>query len=190
MSKIYIEDKLFKSVDFSETELTKGDYERCSFANCVFLNVDLSAINFVECTFEHCDLSMAKLANTGFRDVRFKSCRLLGLHFEDCNDFLFSVAFENCQLNLSSFYQKTLKVTVFKGCNLQEVDFTEADLTNVIFEHCDLSKAIFAQTKLENTDFRTSYHFSIDPAINYIKKAKFSLEGLKGLLDKYDIVVE
>jgi fluoroquinolone resistance protein len=43
---------------------------------------------------------------------------------------------------------------------------------------------------LEKADFRTSNGYSIDPEMNRIKKAKFSLEGVAGLLDKYDIEVE
>ena len=39
-------------------------------------------------------------------------------------------------------------------------------------------------------DFKTSYNYSIDPEVNSIKKAKFSLEGISGLLYKYDIVIE
>ena len=38
-------------------------------------------------------------------------------------------------------------------------------------------------------DFTTAHNYSIDPEINKIKKAKFSLSQLPGLLDKYDIVI-
>ncbi|MGB5462457.1 MAG: pentapeptide repeat-containing protein, partial [Aureibaculum sp.] len=34
------------------------------------------------------------------------------------------------------------------------------------------------------------YNYSIDPEKNPIKKAKFSQDGIGGLLDKYDIVIE
>lgn len=43
---------------------------------------------------------------------------------------------------------------------------------------------------MEKADFRTSYNFSIDPDVNRIKKAKFSLDGVRGLLDKYDIQID
>ncbi|MEI6884575.1 MAG: hypothetical protein WCO02_08810 [Bacteroidota bacterium] len=39
-------------------------------------------------------------------------------------------------------------------------------------------------------DFRSSFNYSIDPGMNRMKKAKFSLAGLVGLLDQYDIEVE
>jgi fluoroquinolone resistance protein len=43
---------------------------------------------------------------------------------------------------------------------------------------------------LEKADLRTAYNYSIDPSINKIKKAKFSLPGVVGLLSKYDIEIE
>ena len=45
------------------------------------------------------------------------------------------------------------------------------------------------QTILEKADFRTAKNYSIDPEQNRLKKAKFSLSGVVGLLRKYDIVV-
>jgi len=115
---------------------------------------------------------------------------MLGLHFDNCNEFLFTVEFDNCFLNLSSFYKRKLKKTNFYNSSLQEVDFTETDLTGSLFDNCDLNKAIFENAILKKADFRTSYNYSIDPEINQIKKAKFSMTGIAGLLNKYDIEIE
>jgi len=73
---------------------------------------------------------------------------------------------------------------------MQETDFTECDLTNAVFDRCDLSRSTFENTILVKADFRTSVHFSIDPATNRLKKARFSLNNLSGLLDRYDIEIE
>jgi fluoroquinolone resistance protein len=59
-----------------------------------------------------------------------------------------------------------------------------------VFDNCDLTRATFDRSVLEKADFRTSYNYSIDPENNKIKKAKFSLLGVSGLLDKYDIAIE
>ena len=83
-----------------------------------------------------------------------------------------------------------LKKARFKNSNLSEVDFTEADLTNSLFDNCDLSGARFEKTILEKADLRTSRNYSIDPELNKIKKAKFSIQSIAGLLDKYDIEIE
>lgn len=189
MEKPYIENQLFEKIDFTLEPILKGDYEQCKFVNCNFSNSDLSQRNFTNCEFKGCNLSMAKLNKTVISDVVFKDCKLVGLVFENCNEFLFSFTIENCSLNISSFYKLNLKKTIFKNSNLQEVDFTESNLTSAIFDHCDLMRTTFKNTILEKADLRTAYNYSIDPEINRIKKAKFSTIGIVGLLDKYDIDV-
>jgi fluoroquinolone resistance protein len=184
------EDEGFKGIDYSVDTLPKGEYERCSFVNCSFADVDLYNITFLECEFENCNFSMAKLNNTGLKSVTFENCKLVGVQFDRCNPFLLAMRFDNCQLNLSSFYKLKLKNTHFNNCMLHEADFTETDLTGSNFENCDLLNAIFDHTILEKTDFRSSFNYSIDPETNLIKKAKFSREGVSGLLDKYQIEIE
>ncbi len=185
-----IEEKTFKGKDFTISKFIKDEYESCTFLNCNFTGVDLSDTIFLECDFRSCDLSTVKLTNTAFREVSFNDCKLLGLHFDDCNKFLFSAQFNNCQLNLSSFYQMVLKNTQFNNTKLQEVDFTEAELTGSVFSNCDLTGAIFELSILEKIDFSTAFNYSINPELNRIKKAKFSKEGVLGLLGKYDIYIE
>ena len=190
METIYFEDQKFEKTDFSETGLKQGEYEFCSFIQCNLSNTDLSGSHFTECEFIDCNLSMVKLVKTGLKTVRFKNCKLLGLHLEQCSEFLFAVEFENCTINLCSFYKLKLKKTIFKSSTLTEADFTEADLTSAVFDNCDLSKTTFDNTILEKTDFRTSHNYSIDPDTNKIRKARFSYPGVLGLLGKYDIEVD
>jgi uncharacterized protein YjbI with pentapeptide repeats len=190
MDKILFEDRIFNKNDVPDTGPAAGEYEKCTFAHCEFSNVDLSGITFVDCAFMGCNLSMARMIGTVLRDAEFKECKLQGVHFENCNQILLSLHFENCILNFSSFHKTKLKKTTFANCILQEVDFTGCDLTGSTFSNCDLSRTRFDRTILEKTDFRTSYNYSIDPEINRMKKAKFSIPGVVGLLDKYGIVVE
>jgi uncharacterized protein YjbI with pentapeptide repeats len=189
MSTPYFEEKKFDKRDFSIHPLPAGEYESCSFTSCNFSSVDIGSITFIDCLFTGCNLSTVKTVQTTFRDITFKECKLLGIHFENCIQFLFSVSFEDCVLNHSSFYQMQLKKTLFKKCMMQEIDFTEADLSNAVLEKCDLSKTLFDRSILEKADFRTSFNYSIDPERNRIKKAKFSTDGIAGLLDKYDIQI-
>jgi len=186
---LYTEDKTFDKADFTEMFLAKGEYENCRFVNCNFSNSDLSDIKFLDCEFTGCNLSLVKLVKTGFGEVKFKDCKMLGLRFDTCNKFGFSIQVDNCNLDNSSFYQAKLIKTVFKNAQLREMDFTESDLTGSVFDNCDLSGTLFENTDIEKADFRTSYNFSIDPNINRVKKAKFSLYGLPGLLNKYDIEI-
>lgn len=190
MEQNSVEGKIFTGKDFVKNSLPKGEYERCTFTECMFADGDLSTIRFIECEFQRCDMSNINLKGTGVREINFIDCKLVGAHFEQCDKLLSSLHFENCILNLSSFFRVNIKKTMFKNCSLQEADFTESDLTGAVFDRCDLARAVFKNTVLEKTDFRTAYNYSIDPEINRIKKAKFTLNGIAGLLDKYDVLIE
>jgi uncharacterized protein YjbI with pentapeptide repeats len=72
---------------------------------------------------------------------------------------------------------------------MQEVDFTEANFSEAKFDDCDLAGALFDRTNLEKADFRNAYNYRISPTINRLKKAKFSQDGLAGLLSDFGIVI-
>jgi hypothetical protein len=51
-------------------------------------------------------------------------------------------------------------------------------------------RAIFHGTTLEKADLRTALNYAIDPENNWIRKAKFSLPAVTGLLSKYEIEID
>jgi fluoroquinolone resistance protein len=180
----------FSAEDFAGSSTIKKQYESCEFANCNFASVNLSGVVFIDCRFVECDLSLSKLDNAAFRDCHFKKCKMLGLQFDKCNAFLFRINTENCTLNLSSFYGMNLTKHIFTGSMLHEVDFTSANLTSSVFSDCDLTGAVFESSVLEKTDLTSAYNYIIDPERNNIKKARFSISGLPGLLMKYNIEID
>jgi uncharacterized protein YjbI with pentapeptide repeats len=82
-----------------------------------------------------------------------------------------------------------MKKAVLDSCSLKQVDFAETDLSAAVFKNCDLTDAVFMQTILEKADFRTAKNYAFDPEQNKIKKAKFSLPDVAGLLNKYNIEI-
>lgn len=186
---IYNYDQQFEHIHALETPFELGEYEECVFSHVDFGGANLTDFNFSGCVFEHCNLSGVRLDGAILRDCKFEHCKLLGLRFETCNTLIFSVSFADCLLDHSSFYQLKLKKMPLQRCSLKEVDFTEADLTEVKFLDCELLDALFNRSHLEKADFTTARHYRIDPNTNNIKKAKFSLEGLPGLLSSYNIEI-
>ncbi|MAT58674.1 MAG: hypothetical protein CMF23_11950 [Ignavibacteriae bacterium] len=190
MEDLYQLEKTFTKLNFAETPISKGEYEKCVFKNCNFFKGNLAEFIFIDCDFISCDLSMIEISSAAFNNAQFIDCKILGVHFETCNDFGFSVKFENCILDHSSFLGIKMNKTNFISCKMEEVDFAKSDLTNSVFTDCDLKRAMFNRTNLTKADLSTSYNFSIDPEINKIKRAKFSVNNLSGLLDKYEIVIK
>ena len=185
----YTEEKHFKGLDFSVNPLKKGEYERCTFSDCRLGGVDLSGFIFIDCMFSSCDLSNAGLKNTALRTARFNQCKMIGLHFEDCAAGLFSVTFDSCQLQLSSFHGHKMKATTFKGCRLTECNFSDCDLRKADFTDAELQLARFDNCQLEEADFREATGVEIDPERNRLKGAHFNLQQLPALLHKYQIRV-
>ncbi|NTU58352.1 MAG: pentapeptide repeat-containing protein [Chlorobiaceae bacterium] len=182
--------QVFEKVDGDSLTPDCRVYEDCRFIRCNFAHADLSGLIFRECSFEGCDMSMAKLKDTGFQEALFKECKLLGLQFNDCRKLLLRMEFQGCMLKLSLFSGLELKNTTFVDCDLQEADFTGANMSGSAFVKCDLRQALFFHTNLEKADFRSAVNYSIAPETNRIRKARFSLHGLAGLLDIYDIEIE
>ena len=121
---IFFEQRL-ENRNFAPGEFKKGEYEDCVFVNCDFTSADITEVLFTNCEFTACNLSNVHLTRTAFRAVHFIDCKLIGLRFEYCTDFLFEVSFTRCNLDFSSFYKRKLKNTHFSSCSLQEVEFGE-----------------------------------------------------------------
>jgi len=73
---------------------------------------------------------------------------------------------------------------------MKEAHFLKCDLTGAVFKSCNLELAKFGENTLNQVDFSTSYNLRIDPDTNKLKKARFSLYNLPGLLTKYDLIIK
>ncbi|GAB2543841.1 pentapeptide repeat-containing protein [Spirosoma aerophilum] len=179
---------------FDQTTGVVDQWTRHTFEQCTFKNLDLSKVvftntNFINCRFDQCNLSMAVTEGTRFDDVVFVDCKLNSVNFGHCSGFGFHVDFQTCQLDYASFFNRNLKKTRFVDCSLLEARFLNCDLSGALFRNCNLELTVFATNVLTQTDFSSSYNLSLDPDGNKLKKTKFSLHSLPGLLTKYDIVV-
>lgn len=183
-------DETYNGVIFSEDSFFKGNYEACSFVQCDFSGMDLSMCKFIDTEFVECNLSNANISACSFQDVKFVQSKMLGLRFDEINDFGFSVEFDSCQMNHSSFYGSKLGKSSFNNCSLIEVDFERSELKAVPLIDCDMLNVIFGKTNLEKASLIGSFNYSIDPEANNIKGARFSRDAVFGLLDKYKIVIE
>ena len=190
MTDAYFDSETYTKIDFSKTNIIKGEYDNCTFINCNFENIHASNIQFVACDFMDCNFSNAIVKDTAFKDVNFVNCKLIGVKFNECDPFLLQMRFKECLLNFSSFYQLKIPKTVFENCNLEEADFTEANIHSSFFDNCDLKGAIFETTNLEKTNFKTAFNFTFELEKNRVKGAKFKRDSIDGLLFHYKIVLE
>lgn len=183
------QNKTFERIIYAEKVVKNREFEQCTFKSCDFSKSDFSYSRFSDSAFIDCNLALMKLNQATLDNIVFKDCKLIGMNFSDCSDFLFSARFENCLLDFASFSNKKMGKTVFKDSSLKSAEFTNAFLSKALFENTNLSGAVFNRTNLQEANFVTAYNYSIDPELNNIKRATFSQHGLAGLLAKYGIRV-
>lgn len=189
MSSNYIIGEEFSKKVYGNDEIMYKDFERSTFVGCDFTQCDYTGTAFIDCTFIGCNFSEAKVNYVSLRGVFFNNCNFTGVNFSMVDSLLFSAEFKDCILNYSKFYTLKIKGTVFTDCSLTAVDFMSTDMTGAMFDNCDLHKAVFIDTIANGADFTTSYNYTIDPERNKLRRARFSQDGLKGLLEKYEIIV-
>lgn len=185
--------QLFEHIIISQENLPadlEQEYSHCTFRSCDFTNADFISARLEDCTFDSCNLSMVKFKGTVLNDVHFNNCKIVGVDFSKCSKMAFSLTFDNCILEYAIFHKNNLKNFIFTECRMSGTSFLEANLTSAMFVRCDLSKTIFERSNLEKADFTSSRNYSINPETNKLKKTKFSLPDVVGLLDNLDIIIE
>lgn len=182
----------FHKQTFDQTTEPPDEWSLHEFEKCTFRKIDLSGAsfvksNFINCHFDECNLSKVNVGFTKFDEVAFVKCRLAHVDFGHCNAFGFSVSFQACNLDFTVFLNRNLKKIRFDTCSMKEAHFLRCDMTGAVFVECDLELAKFGENNLSQADFTSSYNIRLNPDDNKLKKAKFSLRHLPGLLSKYDL---
>lgn len=186
----YILDQEFKGQIFDDTNTQYKDFENCTFHDCDFTGCSFQTVTFIDCTFFNCNFRETKINYVSLRGVFFTGCDFTNVNFAMTDQVIYEFHFRDCLLDYAKFYALKLKKMQFINCSLIAADFMGSDLTEVLFDNCNLRRAVFIDTVANKADFSTSYDYSINPEKNKLKKAVFATEGLKGLLEKYDIVVK
>jgi fluoroquinolone resistance protein len=185
-----VEDETITGIPSGKPYAFAQEYSRCIFSGCDLGGMKLTGIIFSECEFRGCNLALANVSGSSFRIVTFTGCKLTGVRFGESDPFLFTASFSDCSMERASFLRMKIKKTEFTKCRLKEADFAEADCSGARFDLCDLERTVFERTNLERADLRTAFNYTIDPDANRLAKARFSVGGIAGLLDKYDIIIE
>jgi len=189
MHSDYIADQEFKDEFYLDADIKFKEFENCTFHFCDFTDCTFQTVTFVDCNFFDCNFKDTKINYVSLRGVWFTKCNFTAVNFAMTDQVIYEFHFKDCLLDYSQFYALKLKKMQFINCSMIAVDFMGSDLTEVLFDNCNLRRAVFIDTIANKADFSTSYDFTIDPEKNKLKKAIFSTNGLKGLLQKYDIVI-
>ena len=90
MDKIF-ENQQFVNINYSGQKVAQTEFESCLFKDCNFSEADFSDSDFINCRFENCNFALTKISGSGLKEVYFTGCKLVGIDFEVCSNFLFEV---------------------------------------------------------------------------------------------------
>ena len=186
----YFLDIEYNDLTYGEQEVNLKEFECCTFNDCDFSQCNFIGVVFIDCIFNDCLFSGAKINHVALRSVFFNRCKMEEVNFAMCDKLIFEVHFKECVLDFSKFYTLKIKGTTFIDCSLVAVDFMNTDLTEVAFDNCDLYRSEFAKAIANKSNFKKSYNYTIDPTKTKLKKAIFSLNEVKGLLFKHELVIK
>ena len=182
-SKLVIKDECIEHIEF----------QGCQFNQCKFMGVAFNKVTFIDCDFDACDLSLATFKGCKFSEVSFKNANLAGINWTELNWPLVKLTsplyFHSSNISHSSFYSLDLTDLIIEDCKAHDVDFRETNLNHASFVGSDLQNSLFMHTNLKQADFTNATNYSIDPQINSITQARFSVPEVMSLLNYFDIKI-
>lgn len=179
----------FQNIDQGEGVIDKSDFEGCVFENCNFQQSVFSKCLFESCTFVRCNLGLIKIQDVQFQSTQYSRCKMIGIDWTGLG-LSFDMKFEDCVLDDSIFAGLDIRNIEMIRCKLRGVDFTDTNLTDAVFHESDFKEARFINTNLTKADFSGAFNYSIKPDLNNLKRTKFSLSGVIGLLEDLDIIIK
>lgn len=182
------ENKDLQGIKFQNNMLS-AEYYNCRFSSCDFSHLSLFDIYFENCVFDNCDFTLVQF-KCALRDVVFTNSKLIGTNFSELNKCSGGIDFIGSCLDYAAFTTTTIKKTRFEDCKITEAAFNQTILTGSVFKNCELTDTSFAGANLERVDFTTAFNYTINPNTCKLKKTKFSVPEIKGLVAHLDIIIE
>lgn len=185
-SRCQVSEETFEGLTMEGGEVAGSEFRECSFVRCALREVAFRACAFDDCSFVECDLSLVKLPHSTFAACRLDDCKIIGVNWTEARwpkaRLWEPVRFHRCVLDHSTFMGLGMKGIRMTRCTAKDVDFRETDLSGADFSGTELSGSLFASTDLTEADLSGASGYSIDPAVNKLKGAKFSLPEALALL--------
>jgi uncharacterized protein YjbI with pentapeptide repeats len=174
-------DRAFERVTYRAKMVNRRAFDNCTFTKCIFQEITFQNCKFRNCTFSGCNLRLMRVAGSSFRETIFKQSAVTGVNWGEGSwsksGLLDSIGFSESEVSYSVFFGLALTKMVMAKCVAKNADFAEANLTQADFTATDFAEARFLHTNLTEANFTHARNYAIDPGLNNVKGAKFSLPG-------------
>lgn len=185
-------DQTFRRLKLQGSEVTLKEFFGCQFVECDFTEVTFRRCRFVQCVFSGCNLTLVHVPGCGFRETTFRKSKAVGINWTEATwgpklGILNSIAFEDSEINHSTFISLELPGLRVVNCIAHDVDFAEADLSRADFSGTDLADSRFWHTNLTEANLNGATAYSVNATVNTLHKTKFALPEAITLLLSLDI---
>lgn len=194
LSGSYFGSEAFDDADWSEALIEHADFEACVFTNVVFRGAKVKVGRFADCTFVNCDLSLVEPVDTVFTGCTFRDSRMVGIDWTLTREETYLLhgahVYRGCDISLSDFTGLDLRDVEFTECRARDVMFREAKLVNSSFNQTDLAGADFAHADLSGARLVGAIRVSLDPLITTLDGATLNPITAMRVVEALGIVVE
>lgn len=188
LREAYFENETFTSLDLQNADLADKEFYRCTFENCQLQESRWKDTTLEACIVRGCNVTRAQLGRAALRDVRFESCKLMGIDWSNIGSNP-EFSFADSGLSYCSFVGLSLRKMEFVRCVAREVNFFDLDLTDSDFTGTDLAGSTFRGCTLTRTDFSGTQGAFLDPAHNRMKDTRVPLESVVHLAKTLGMLV-
>ena len=193
-SGLSYEDRNFERLRLDHAQIDSASFLDCQFTGCSLVEAVLSACRFQRCSFVDCDLSLVEISGSQFASVVFEASKLVGVDWTRAHRPEHTLGkpfkFIDCMLNHGTFIGLDLQGVEITDSLVHEVDFRETNLSEAVFSGTDLQGSLFLDTDLRTADLGSARNYQINPAINKLGGARFSLPEAISLLYALDIELD
>jgi len=116
--------------------------------------------------------------------------QIVGINFYNCDQLLFDCCFYKTRLQNCNFSDLKMKKARFIGCTIDECDFENAFLVESKFDDSIFRGTLFHNCNLERASFFEAKGYEIDPRVNNIKKAVFSVPDVLSLIECFGVEIK
>lgn len=149
---VHVSEVIFESCEFESREFIRSEWLDCTFKSMIFSNMNLSESIFYRCRFEHCQLlgtnfSLNRWKQTTVKDSRCDYLSMSQSIIESCH-------WQTSSLKEAFFQEVTIQKEVsFDQCELSQADFSETKLANIDFSSSEFDSLYFSPTYLKGAIF-------------------------------------
>lgn len=177
-----------------DSDIESNEYAECLFEQCQFMDMALRNVVFSNCVFTGCTFRNVDMSGLRMQNASFQDCAFIGIDWSEVRRTgkLFPLFKEigGCTLKFNNFFKMKIPKISIVDSSLLDCAFMECELAGSVFRNVDFQDTTFQDCDLSKADFREARNYKINTTSNRVRKARFSLPEVVGLLDNLDVIIE